>query len=311
MRLEDPQPIAHGTTGAHRGNRRACVARIPYLNAAPFYVAWDQIEGLSEGRWTGTVLPPRQLGLAAEAGEVDAGLMAVADLIRLERTFEPLFVPSAGSPVSFGIANRDRVESVLLFLRTERAAPGRDLDRHVFSPEEANHLRDRIVGITGETSTSFRLLRLLLEIRHGVKPAYVRLDLETRPPEEVSGALVIGDLALRWRRSPPEGFHLAMDLAAEWYDWTGLPFVFARWGVRRDLSDTQKDWLGRFLESSLEKAEEGLDSLVTGLPEDLGDQSDLIAYLRNFTYRLGGEELLGAERFRMLLDEHGIACSGE
>ncbi len=292
--------------------RAAKVARIPYLNTAPFYVRWDRLEEASEGRWVPAVLPPRQLGMAAEAGEVDAGVLALADLIRLEETFEPLPVPSAGAPVTFGIANRGRVDSVLLFLRgnepgdvPEVAGRGR-----VLTPAEAEGLGGSIIGVTGESSTSFRLLRLLCEVRHRVQPAeYRRLDLARPAPPEVNAALVIGDLALRWRHAPPPGFYLAMDLAAGWHEWTGLPFVFARWGVRRALDPEQKAWLGRFLEESLESAQEGFDELVCGLPADLGPAGDLVTYLRNFTFRLGPEELHAASLFRRLLHENGIVCS--
>jgi predicted solute-binding protein len=333
--------------------RRARVARLPYLNTAPFYLRWGQLTALSEGRWESVVLTPRQLGMAAEAGEVDAGVMAVADLIRLEDSFERLLVPSSGAPVSFGIANRDRVDSVLLFLRgPDRAAgeasePERIPDAarplsgsgRVLRPEEAARLDGAVIGITGETSTSFRLLRLLLETRHKVRPrAYQRMDLgrfaraETDGPmtaangdsdpfppaaargaesagEPITGALVIGDTALRWRHRPPRGFSLAMDLASAWFAWTGLPFVFACWGVRRSLPDSAKEWLGRFLEDSLDAAEGRREELVRDLPSDLGPCDVLAEYLRNFTYRLGPDELRAIALFRQRLEESGIACT--
>ena len=317
------------------------MARLPYLNTAPFYLGWEDIERTSEGRWAPVVLPPRQLGLAAEAGEVDAGVMALADLIRLEKTFEPLIVYSAGAPVTFGIANWTWVESVFLFLRDPtRVDPPVGRLSHpqgkTLTQGEAGLINGARIGVTGETSTSFRLLRLLLEVRHGVRPlAYERMDLEqfradvreesgtpggSETPvipitdslgtREIVGALVIGDTALRWRHRPPEGFYLAMDLASEWHDWTGLPFVFARWGIRRSLSDAHKRWLGDYLEESLRASRDRLPELVRDLPEDLGSKDELVNYLRNFTYLIGPVELEAANRFRSLLAEHAISLEG-
>jgi len=318
------------------------VARIPYLNAAPFYLRWPEIERLSEGRWTSTVLPPRQLGRAAEAGQVDAGLMAAADLFRLEESFEPLAAPPgpkdevpppAGDPLlraGFGVASRERVDSVLLFVRNRRrtsaspppAGAAETPGAPVLSAEDAATLHGKVVGVTQEPSTSIRLLRLLLEVRHGLRPAeYRRLELPERleaPPlaetalsgpgieEEAAAFLTIGDHALRWAHRPPEGFHLAADLAAEWRAWTGLPFVFAVWTARRSVAAEAAQWLGRFLDQSLAEAQNDLPHLVRDLPEDMGPPETLLAYLRRFTYRIGNEERAGLREFGRLLRAHDL-----
>jgi chorismate dehydratase len=55
--------------------------------------------------------------------------------------------------------------------------------------------------------------------------------------------LEIGNLALRHFVAPPAGYHVT-DLATEWSSWTGLPFVFAVWIVRRDLPAPARKLLG-------------------------------------------------------------------
>lgn len=284
--------------------RAARVATLPYLNTAPYFVHWDELAPRSEGRWSSVLLPPRQLGQAAEAGEVDAGLMALADLTRLADRFEPLVVPGTPTDETFGIANRGRVDSVLLFMSESlllRTPNGLDLDR-----AEAAPLEGAVIGVTGESSTSFRLLRLLLEARHGLDPAaYPRLDL-AQPSPEIAAALVIGDLALRWRHRPPAGFVQVMDLAAAWQGWTGLPFVFARWGVRRDLDPEAKLWLGIFLRDSLRDGLTQLEELARRCPPELGTTAALHQYLANFTYQLGPEEERAAARYQELLRAHDL-----
>src|SRR5882672_2039121 len=112
-------------------------ARIPYANAAPFYSLW------SEAPFAVRNLVPRELGREAEAGTVDLGLMASADFLRLRDRFE-LVGP-------FGVAARGPVQSVLLFSRKPAAALG-----------------GALISVTPETSTSVRLLRLLLTVRRGL-----------------------------------------------------------------------------------------------------------------------------------------------
>lgn len=291
------------------GLRGPCVARIPYLNAHPYYECWNELANLG---WGSITMPPRQLGISMERGDVDAGLMAVADLIRLGEEFEPLLLSGPSGISSLGIANHDRVDSVLLFVRAEdsdRTLGGRR-PSIALSPENKTLLEDAVVGITGESSTSFRLLRLLLEVRHKVRPTYRRKDLSHVLEPDLAAVLVIGDLALRWRYQPPTGWVQAMDLAREWWDWTGRPFVFARWAVRRTLPERTKLSLARFLDRSLTV---GLGSLgeIADRTEIGVERDHLESYLRNLIYRLGPEELEAESRFRELLSDNGIVCGAE
>jgi chorismate dehydratase len=314
-------PFCERTTGPHR------VARIPYLNVAPFFLGWNDLPARSGGCWTTSEAPPRALGEAAERGELDAAVFAEADLDRLSADFSPLILTPGERQI--GIANHDRVGSVFLFVRDlERAgepaplpgAPGR-----VLSAAEALRLHGAKILLTGESSTSVRLIRLLLEVRHGVRPGvWERADLAPpasrdpagshtpwSPPDlpaDVQAALVIGDTALRWARRAPAGFAIGMDLAAAWHEWTGLPFVFARWGVRRSVPAPARDWLADYLQASLVAAEGSLEEVAQGRAPDLGPPAELAGYLRGFTYRLGPDELAGAERFRALLAEHEITA---
>ena len=60
-----------------------CIARVPYLNSVPFF------RGLSlEERFELVDCVPHALGVQAAAGEVAAGLLPLADYLRLTETFE-------------------------------------------------------------------------------------------------------------------------------------------------------------------------------------------------------------------------------
>src|SRR5258706_14332357 len=147
-------------------------ARIPYANAAPFYALW------ADAPFAVRNLAPRELGREAEAGSVDLGLMATGDFLRLRDRFEML--------APLGVAARGPVQSVLLFSRRPAAA-----------------LAGALVSVTPETSTSVRLLKLLLDVRRGLPGVrYVR-GLE---PSQADALLLIGDQAMRMRNRRPEGF---------------------------------------------------------------------------------------------------------
>ncbi|MEU8758834.1 menaquinone biosynthesis protein [Streptomyces sp. NPDC048659] len=97
-------------------------------------------------------------------------------------------------------------------------------------------LDGRRVALAATSRSSVRLARLLLEEREGVRPEYV-----TCPPDlpvmmrDAHAAVVIGDAALRaWLHQARELGLLVYDLGAMWKEWTGLPFVFAAWAVRKD-----------------------------------------------------------------------------
>jgi len=111
---------------------------------------------------------------------------------------------------------------------------------------------------------------------------------------------------LRLRRERPAGFGDMLDLGSDWLEWTGLPFAYAVWAVRRSLDPEIKAELAGFLEASLEA---GLSSLadIARQPTDTGwSAAEIEAYLRRFRYRLGAEELAGMARFAALVREGGL-----
>jgi chorismate dehydratase len=243
------------------------LGRIPYLNCEPFFA---RLAGAAEA----PALTPRELGRAAAAGDLDAGPFSLVDLLALGGDFLPL---------PFGIAAPRRAQSVLLFSRRPLADLG-----------------GGVVGVTDETSTSVQLLRVLLALRYQVEPrAWVGAG------EPADALLLIGDRALRALDGGQE-FPLVADLGREWVEWTGLPAVFARWGVRACLPLAERGAFERALDVALEAALADLPALArerrdVGLPE-----AEVVAYLKGFTYRFGPEEgkaIAEFVRLRDLLEE--------
>ena len=106
------------------------VGQIPYLNSEVFYfdLQGDGVE-LSP-------LVPRALSRAALLGKIDAGPIPLVTCFKLEGRFRPLGDYCIGTPTS--------ARSILLF-----------------SDRSVDKLDGATVGITGETSTSVQLLKVL------------------------------------------------------------------------------------------------------------------------------------------------------
>src|SRR5262245_6335781 len=111
---------------------------------------------------------PSALGAVMVRGELDAGLLPLADALALGDSVELL---------PFGIATTGATGSV-----------------HVWSDCPLDQLDGATIGVTGETSTSVRILRLLLERRYRVTNVrWTTLD------DGADAELLIGDEALRRR----------------------------------------------------------------------------------------------------------------
>jgi chorismate dehydratase len=255
------------------------VAKIPYLNAAPFYAGWGEAPPFES-----VSMVPRELGGAARDGRIDAGLMAVADWFGVDGTFDLVDPP-------LGVAAREHVRSVVLFAR-----------------DQPRRLDGRRVAVTRESSTSRRLARLLATAHWGVEIEWVPEDeIEGDPAEQADGLLLIGDRALALMAERGHGgWTRAIDLATEWWAWQALPFVFATWAIRSALPRREREWFGGFLSESLTLGSQRLGEIAEAHAGPLGDAETLEAYLEHFTYRLGPEELDGLRRFRDLLAEHCI-----
>jgi len=220
---------------------------------------------------------PRELGRRAAAGELTAGLLPLADYLKLEGTFERLG--------HFGIAVRGRAHSVLLFSRR----PIRQLD-------------GATITVTHETSTSALLLRLILEGRYRLSPAEYRRGVGY----EGDALLLIGDEALRFRQTNAQ-YPFEVDVAFEWWLWQHLPFVFAVWAIRKDADAKEKRQIEAGLARSLSMNVKELAAIAQEHAQALGAPAEeLRAYLESFVYRLGPEEETGIRKFKELADEHHL-----
>jgi chorismate dehydratase len=128
----------------------------------------------------------------------------------------------------------------------------------------AEELSGRTVALADNSRTSVVLGRILLAKRWNATPDYVDM-----PPDlpamlrDADAALLIGDEAIRTYWDRPEGL-FTYDLGTEWQTWTGLPFVFAVWAVRREYAETDPEgvaMVAEMLDGSLAYCRAHLDDI--------------------------------------------------
>ncbi len=165
----------------------------------------------------------------------------------------------------------------------------------------------RRVALDVGSRTSAALTQILLRKRYGVLPEVVPLPLE-REPEDVDAdaVLLIGDRAMR---ACLPGFAHAFDLGQEWFDWTGLPFVYAFWAVRPGAE------LGPVADALVEAKRRGLERVGPIAAREaprLGlDAGFCRRYLQSIIhFDLGPREQAGLHHYYMVACELGLARRG-
>ncbi len=253
---------------------------ISYLNVAPVY---DWLTHCAPDDLPGVTLVdgvPAQMNRALEAGVVD--ISNVSSFAFGQHAREWALAPG------LSVAAHGRVDSVLLFSWHDdwRALDGRS------------------IALTNHSATSVELTRLLAERRSEIHPRYVTTapDLDAMLAEH-DAALLIGDIALREnylrREIAGRGRPYVFDLAREWRDWTGLPFVFAVWAARMDRAEAVRmAGVVELLRDSTARGLADLPRLARDASARLDLPADLCAdYLSLLDYALTERDLQGLRLF--------------
>ncbi|MGH7506082.1 MAG: menaquinone biosynthetic enzyme MqnA/MqnD family protein [Longimicrobiales bacterium] len=180
------------------------LGHIAYSNCLPVHASL--IDGAPPPGIVVVTDVPSRLNDALARGEID---VAPCSSIEYARHDDYRILPD------LTIASDGPVQSILLESRVAPAA-----------------LDGKTVLLPTASATSVVLLRILLEVRLGVRPRYQWFDQAAHADPFAAGgdaALWIGDVALR--RSLAAG-RSRLDLGEAWTEWTGLPFAFAVWQTR-------------------------------------------------------------------------------
>ncbi len=251
---------------------------IDYLNVQPLYYRIQERLAGQDVEYVYGV--PTTLNRMLVQGEIDIAPISAIESARHARDL--VIVPH------LGIATLGAVKTVLLFSWFP-------------DPEELDGVR---IALSDHSATSVALLKVLCTHYYHVDPRYVvhaqNLDAMLK---EAGAALLIGDDALieGTIRRPVghRGTPYVFDLGDEWLKWTGLPFVFALWSVRRDRLEAVRR--AGIVEALYESKAEGLAHL-DAIAQAYAPRLDLepgvcLKYLRDLRYDLMPEDVAGLLAF--------------
>lgn len=228
---------------------------------------------------------PAELNALLAAGKLDLGLVSSVEYAR--RFDEYLLLPG------LSISSKTKVGSVLLLSRVA-----------------LQELDGQEILLTPKSATSAALLKLLFARRFAMAPRYRVADYHAAGPRWPDGAaaiMAIGDDALQLRTSVEA--RLALDLAEAWHEWTGQPFVFAVWALRRETLARRDGLVQQALAALLAAKDYGLDHLdeiaATAGRRLWFSQRECQEYLQTIHYDFGADKQAGLGLFFDMLYEEG------
>ena len=261
---------------------RLRLGRIDFLNVLPIYYALEA--GIIANPFEIVPGDPSRLNELCASGGLDISPVSSIEYARRADLYH--IVPD------LSISSVGEVKSVLLLSQT----PVEDLT-------------GKKLLASDKSQTSVGLLKVLCKLRYGVEPRFETGSCQkcfseaTRP----DACLAIGDEALQLAASGL--FAHVLDLGATWLEWTGLPFVFAVWVMRRDVVAEKHTQLPHAIEALLSSKRWGLANIgricemaaATGLMQI----REFEEYYRCLKYDFNERERRGLELFYSCLFKAG------
>jgi len=248
------------------------VSAISYLNAAPLMWDFEQGETARElaAHFDLSYTVPSRCAEQLSAGTADIGIIPVAAYTTIP---DLVVVPDVA------IAAKNAVRSILLI-----------------SKVPVDKIRN--VATDDSSRTSAALVEIFLRKFVGIAPGFSRQQPVLKEMLKWhDAALLIGDRALQ---ASTEGYYV-YDLAEQWRQWTGRPFVFAFWAVRKAALAEAKPQVDitRVFQESRDHGLAHLPEIVSAWAPRLGLPEMLVAdYLaENVDYSLDHENLEGLQLF--------------
>jgi chorismate dehydratase len=256
------------------------VGHITYLNCVPFF------HHLPAAGFRGEIVSgvPSYLNQLLASGQLDVSPSSSFEYAQHWRDY--LLLPN------LSISSSGPVQSVLLL-----------------SNRPVSELQGVEIALTGESATSVRLLQVLLREFFGFADVSARVadGDDAGMLARHQAVLLIGDRALKAAASGSAP-HVT-DLGELWYRYTGLPFVFALWIVRRQAVGEKGDevrLLQRQLQQSLHDSAANLPALADSHELAWLSREQLIDYWRTITYNLTAEHQQGLRLFFRLCVKHAL-----
>jgi len=262
------------------------ISAISFLNTVP--LMWDFDNGDSAARlrqdFEISYTIPSHCARQLKEGSADIGIIPVAAYAEIP---DLVIVPDVA------IAAKNKVRSILLVSKI---------------PLE----KIRSVATDESSRTSAALVEIYLRKFVGGDPGFTRQKPDLKEMLQWhDAALLIGDPALQARTS---GYHV-YDLAEEWRRWTGRPFVFAFWAVRKGALQARPAELNvaQVFQQSRDNGLKHIPEIAAAWAPKLGLRTGVISeYLtENVDYSLDRENLEGLGLFYKYGTELGLFPGAE
>jgi len=255
---------------------RLRISTISFLNTVP--LMWDFEHGSAGADFDISYTVPSACASELQAGTADIGIIPAAAYAQ---------IPDLAIVPGVAIAARRAVRSILLVSKV---------------PIE----KIRTVALDTSSMTSVALTNVLFDRWLGAGRSFTPMAPDVDAMLHAHDAcLVIGDTALQVDRSK----YLVFDLAEEWIRFTGKPFVFAFWAIRRAaLSEASIDLTAIFQKSRDHGLQaENVDLIAREWSGRLGlSEAEVRIYLtENIHYHLDAGCLEGLQLFYRYAAECG------
>ncbi len=251
------------------------LGQISYLNCWPLYhqlqdPAISQSFTLKTGH-------PAELNQDLENGEID--ISPSSSILPAVSPINDYFVMP-----DIAITSLSEVRSVILLSRRPLA-----------------QLNGSSITLTSHSLTSIFLLKIILFHLQKLDPENIIFTTQEFTPKQTEDAsLIIGDQALKFFHNPPTGFRI-YDLGQIWYQFTGLPFVYALW-IGRQTARKEKS-------RALIELHRRLTEIIAEIPGKLAEMAALALADKNITSTLNASQLLAywQKAISYKLDQQALA----
>ncbi len=210
---------------------------------------------------------PKKMGIAISEKKINAGPISLIDFFNSNEL---------NLLNNYCVSTKKSANSVFLFSK--------------YKIEDINN-----IYITNETSTSVILLKALNHFHWKNKNIFFQ---KTDP--NCKSKLIIGDGALVMLKN--NDFKYKYDLGYEWNNLTGLPFVFALWAYN-NLRNKDLNKLENSINFGLNNFNDSLKIIIKKNNRNYLTKSEIINYLKGFTYRVGNLEEKAINTFKEMYNE--------
>lgn len=253
------------------------IGKIPYANLFPIFYMLEKECDCSSYEFVEGV--PSELNKMLRDGEIDVSPSSSIEYLRNPSLYRIIDGHS--------ISSKGHVKSILLFSKIPIV-----------------ELNGGTIYVSSQSETSVALLDIILKKFYGIQ---CKMQVSRNP--ENSGAeafLLIGDDALKYGLRFTHGSRLIYDLGEIWYEKTGLPFVFALWIARMDISGKQEllNKLVRDLNAAKEIALKKFVEIAQHSPmKEFMSEGDIVSYWERIDYGFTPEHKRGLDLFYRYLKE--------